>query len=547
MAQQPQGQGGAANANAVYYAQPQQQQQGTQQNVNWPQDHYAQNNYGQPPQQQAHENANWQQRPIEQTNYASQPRMAQFNNQEFQNSSAPQCSHGVPRENANELNSRARRVTWRRATPATYIEITIDGGKHLCLMDSGCEYSLIPRRLVPGATLAPVKMDVYAANGSLIRILGEMSVNFEIEGMPVQAHLLVSDQIDEFTLGYDWLVKNNIIWNFTGEHITFRNKPVSLKSRRASVKNVSNRIFVRERKVRAAKRGRYDENIRMNTEPRPAASNGMLGHNLVQYQTNPNDYITNESHAGRFGLNMRPEAHVRSVQARGPIKYLEPRSHALFGPAGEDLVSNQFPPVESIVYETPSGPAAFRIRSVHLRKKGLHWDVVNFLTLFFVSLIYIGLKKWIQSVKQQMFIILQTSLKFTTWIAFLPVSNNSEDKTGDPSTMSNVEKIKSEGDLSRRGYNGLQKMSPRAGDVTSPCTKEPPASTDVQKDPLLFAPVDDSLLYGPRSDHRDAFDDASQQLGKVEELLALSALEWERHCQGSVTKTRARFKDDQVG
>jgi len=89
-------------------------------------------------------------------------------------------------------------------------------------MDSGCDYSLIPSRLVPGAKLEPVNMNVFAANGSPINILGEMTIDFEIEGMPVTTDLLVSDSVDECMLGYDWLVRHNIIWNFSSRQILFK-------------------------------------------------------------------------------------------------------------------------------------------------------------------------------------------------------------------------------------------------------------------------------------------------------------------------------------
>ena len=76
--------------------------------------------------------------------------------------------------------------------PETFIEIVIAGYKHKCLLDTGCDYSLIPRRLVPTAKLDPVDLDIYAANAAPISILGHMTVEFFIQDMPVYADLLVS-------------------------------------------------------------------------------------------------------------------------------------------------------------------------------------------------------------------------------------------------------------------------------------------------------------------------------------------------------------------
>ena len=65
------------------------------------------------------------------------------------------------------------------------MEIDIAGYKHKCLLDTGCDYSLIPCCLVPTATLDPVQLDIYAANGAPINILGSMTVKFYIQGMMV--------------------------------------------------------------------------------------------------------------------------------------------------------------------------------------------------------------------------------------------------------------------------------------------------------------------------------------------------------------------------
>ena len=101
-------------------------------------------------------------------------------------------------------------VTWKMSMPETFIEIDIAGYKHKCLLDTGCDYSLIPRRLVPTAKLGPVDLNIFAANGAPIEILGHMTVEFGINGMQVLADLLVSDEIYEFMLGYNWLAEQGI-------------------------------------------------------------------------------------------------------------------------------------------------------------------------------------------------------------------------------------------------------------------------------------------------------------------------------------------------
>jgi len=48
-------------------------------------------------------------------------------------------------------------------------------------------------------------VDVTAANGSVINILGHMTIKFAIRGVPFKADLLVADDVDKFMLGFDWL------------------------------------------------------------------------------------------------------------------------------------------------------------------------------------------------------------------------------------------------------------------------------------------------------------------------------------------------------
>ena len=105
--------------------------------------------------------------------------------------------------------------------PETFIEIVIAGYKHKCLLDTECDYSLIPRRLVPTAKLDPVDLDIYAANGASISILGHMKVEFFINDMQVYADLLLSDDIYEFMLGYNWLAAEGVHWFFDRRVLLF--------------------------------------------------------------------------------------------------------------------------------------------------------------------------------------------------------------------------------------------------------------------------------------------------------------------------------------
>ena len=104
--------------------------------------------------------------------------------------------------------------------------------------------------MVPTAKLDPVDLDIYAANGAPIDILGHMTVAFKIQDMNVWADLLVSDDIYEFMLGYDWLAAEGVHWFFDRKVLEFRGKQIPLHFRPSSRASVS-RVLSRERVIMA--------------------------------------------------------------------------------------------------------------------------------------------------------------------------------------------------------------------------------------------------------------------------------------------------------
>jgi hypothetical protein len=75
-------------------------------------------------------------------------------------------------------------------------------------------------------------MNIFAANGAKINVLGWVRLNFTVMGIETSADLLVSEDIQEFMLGYDWLVDQDIVWNFNDKSIAIKGRVVPLKVRR---------------------------------------------------------------------------------------------------------------------------------------------------------------------------------------------------------------------------------------------------------------------------------------------------------------------------
>ena len=74
------------------------------------------------------------------------------------------------------------------------------------------------------------------------------SVRFHIAGMPIIAHLLVSEDIHEFLLGYDWLEEQGAHWNFDRKVLILHGKEIPLQTR-TSRPSVS-RVLARKRRSR---------------------------------------------------------------------------------------------------------------------------------------------------------------------------------------------------------------------------------------------------------------------------------------------------------
>ena len=125
------------------------------------------------------------------------------------------------------------------------MDIKIAGHAYSVLLDTGCDHSIIPRRMVPHATLTPVNVDVHAANGTKINVLGAMKVRITVSNIDMTAALLVSDEVYDFMLGYDWLVSQEATWEFGTKTLILKGVRIPMRLRKETY--YTRRVFVRER------------------------------------------------------------------------------------------------------------------------------------------------------------------------------------------------------------------------------------------------------------------------------------------------------------
>jgi len=116
----------------------------------------------------------------------------------------------------------------------TYLIIDYKGKKISALLDTGCEVSIVGRRILPAdVELLPPTRQLFAANRTRIPLLGSMNMQFAVREEIFSVTLAVTDAIDELILGIDWLSQNTAEWDFGKGELTLRGKRHPLQKKPA--------------------------------------------------------------------------------------------------------------------------------------------------------------------------------------------------------------------------------------------------------------------------------------------------------------------------
>jgi len=114
-----------------------------------------------------------------------------------------------------------------------------------CLVDSGCEITLVLKSVVDkveGIAVQPSTRQVWAANRTDMVIIGEVVLPFELEGRRVETFALVTADIEEVMLGFDWLKKHQCLWDFRNSRLYVNGHKAVMLSRKRSL--VCRRVYV---------------------------------------------------------------------------------------------------------------------------------------------------------------------------------------------------------------------------------------------------------------------------------------------------------------
>ena len=126
-----------------------------------------------------------------------------------------------------------------------YVDMKCMGKTHRFLLDSGCDVTLLPAKYVRGIKLEPTDRRAYAANNTEIDLLGEATVDMRIGDITIPTTAIISDNVEEGLIGYDWLSNNNVFWGFGMGKIMIRGEIVPLFPRKTTGV-MCNRIVVQE-------------------------------------------------------------------------------------------------------------------------------------------------------------------------------------------------------------------------------------------------------------------------------------------------------------
>jgi hypothetical protein len=99
----------------------------------------------------------------------------------------------------------ARGLKSERSASAVYLTLSIGSTNELCLVDTGCEASILPAHLAPDKAwqIGPSKLE--AANDTPISILGTLNTDIYLNGFHTNANFLISKDVDEPMLGMDFI------------------------------------------------------------------------------------------------------------------------------------------------------------------------------------------------------------------------------------------------------------------------------------------------------------------------------------------------------
>jgi predicted aspartyl protease/transposase InsO family protein len=128
-----------------------------------------------------------------------------------------------------------------------YVRMNIGDKAVPCLLDSGCEVTLIPKAVAEATRdieVQPTNHRIWAANGTEVEVTGETKVALKLDGRRIETFALVSPDVEEVMLGADWLQTHNCLWDFGNGKLYIDGRAAVPLSRKRSL--CCRRVYVQE-------------------------------------------------------------------------------------------------------------------------------------------------------------------------------------------------------------------------------------------------------------------------------------------------------------
>ena len=99
------------------------------------------------------------------------------------------------------------------------------------ILDTGCDTSVVSRRVIPNELLKPTTQKLYAVNGTETDLLGEVELTLKLADFEVTSAVVVSEEVDDLILSIDWLGRHRCRWSFAQNLIEIDGSVVRLINR----------------------------------------------------------------------------------------------------------------------------------------------------------------------------------------------------------------------------------------------------------------------------------------------------------------------------
>ena len=96
------------------------------------------------------------------------------------------------------------------------------GAQYQFLLDSGCGMTLLPASMIHSNNVANKSWTATSVEGKNVELKGEVTVELKLGNLSFTTRALVSENISEPIIGFDWLVQNNVYWGFGNNQILIK-------------------------------------------------------------------------------------------------------------------------------------------------------------------------------------------------------------------------------------------------------------------------------------------------------------------------------------